>query len=418
MGADKPQAARQPWKGENAGMILQEMAQGALALGRDLSGMTFPETIDVSSGAAARTVEFLSEKGHRNAVMACDAATSKVAGTILLDAASSMKLALHPVLIDANAAGDVVADEASVVQLLLSVQQHRATAIVAAGSGTIHDLSRYAAYTASIPFVSVPTAPSVDGFTSLGAPLLIRGMKTTVSAVGPSALFADTDLLRAAPAPLVASGFGDMLGKLTSLLDWRIEARLGLSPYDEWAAAMTEDALESCIRHAGSIASRSAEGITALTEALIRSGLAMLILGSSNCASGAEHHLSHYWEMELHRTGQRQLLHGAKVGAASALISSLYKRIAASADGSGRYRDGEVVNAAGRKALERHWPEIQEWIGSLPEPGRIRDWLRSVGGPVSPQELGLPEQLVENSLREADKVRPNRFTLLRAYNRY
>ncbi len=380
--------------------------------------MTFPETIDVSSGAAARTAEFLSEKGHRSAVMACDKVTAEIAGTILLDAASSMKLTLHPVLIDADAAGDVIADEASVVQLLLAVQQHRATAIVAAGSGTIHDLSRYAAYTAGIPFVSVPTAPSVDGFTSLGAPLLIRGMKTTVSAVGPSALFADTDLLRAAPAPLVAAGFGDMLGKFTSLLDWRIEARLAYSRYDEWAASMTEDALESCIRHAAGIAGRSAEGITALTEALISSGLAMLILGSSNCASGAEHHLSHYWEMELHRTGQRQLLHGAKVGAASALISSLYKTIAASDEASCRYRHGKAMDPAGRERLARHWPEIQAWIGGLPEPGTIQDWLRSVGGPVSPQELGLPEQLVENSLREADKVRPRRFTLLRAYNRY
>ena len=41
------------------------------------------------------------------------------------------------------------------------------------------------------------------------------------------------------------------------------------------------------------------EAYEQLMYALIISGLAMQIIGSSRPASGAEHHMSHLWEMEV-----------------------------------------------------------------------------------------------------------------------
>ena len=63
-----------------------------------------------------------------------------------------------------------------------------------------------------------------------------------------------------APQPLVAAGFGDMLGKYTSLLDWKFSSTTAGEPYDEQVAAITEKALEACIQHVEAIGQRTEEG--------------------------------------------------------------------------------------------------------------------------------------------------------------
>ncbi|MBB6673637.1 sn-glycerol-1-phosphate dehydrogenase [Cohnella nanjingensis] len=364
------------------------------------------ERLELRAGAIRLVTPYLAEKGYRRVVIVADAHTYAAAGKTLEEDLTAARIAAPVSRIKPNAIGDVVADEASIVQLLLDIQQHQAEAVVAAGSGTLHDIARYAAYTAGIPFVSVPTAPSVDGFNSKGAPLLIRGDKITIGAIGPDAIFADLDILVQAPPSLVAAGFGDMLGKHTSLFDWRFGALAAGEPYLEEAAVMTRSALRQCMDQAGLIAKRDEEGIAVLTGALIESGFAMLLFGQSHPASGAEHHLSHYWEMECIRQGRKQLLHGAKVGVACIEISKLYHRLAE--EGAGRW--------SGRERIGGQWEEIAALIGQIPDAETLVGVLRTVGGPTSPADLGISEELVARSLREAHHIRPNRYTLLHAYN--
>ncbi len=241
----------------------------------------------------------------------------------------------------------------------------------------------------------------MDGFNSKGAPIIIRGEKKTIAAIGPDAIFADLEILANAPAAMVAAGFGDMLGKYTSLLDWSFGASEGGEPYSEEVAEITRIALNKCVEHAPQIASRDQEGIRILIEALIESGLAMLLFGQSHSASGAEHHLSHFWEMEYIRLGKRQLLHGAKVGVACAEISKLYHRLAAEESGL---------------AFTANPKKVREAIAALPDEMTIRGWLKQVGGPSTTEELGVDAELLKRSLQEAHQVRLNRYTLLRAYN--
>jgi glycerol-1-phosphate dehydrogenase [NAD(P)+] len=282
----------------------------------------------------------------------------------------------------------------------LDIQRTSADLVIAAGSGTLHDIARFAAYTTGLPFVSVPTAPSVDGFTSKGAPIIIRGEKITVPAIGPIAIFADLDILREAPGAMAAAGFGDMLGKYTSLFDWKVGRITAEEPYMPLVAEITEEALQACVRHAGDIGERTEEGIRILIGALIDSGLAMLLFGQSHPASGAEHHLSHYWEMEYIRSGRRQLLHGAKVGVACAEITALYREFA-------RLPQAQQIKG---------WDEIRREIDKLPGEEEIRSLLRTVGGPATIGELGVEPGLLERSKREAHRVRLNRHTLLRIIN--
>lgn len=358
----------------------------------------FPDPILIEAGGITQAAPYIVDNGYRNIVIVADDHTYRIAGQQLADNLQQLGLTVAVTLIKPDRQGDVIADEASIIQLILDIQRTAADLMLAAGSGTLHDIARYAAYTTKLPFVSVPTAPSVDGFTSKGAPIIIRGEKITVPAIGPVAIFADLDILRAAPGKMVAAGFGDMLGKYTSLFDWKVGKITADEPYSALVADITEEALEACVRHAGEIGNRTEKGIRVLIEALIDSGLAMLLFGQSHPASGAEHHLSHYWEMEYIQTGKRQLLHGAKVGVACAEITALYHDFAA----------GQQAQAV------TGWSEISPELAKLPDEAEIRRLLQTVGGPSTIAELGLDPQLLERSKREAYRVRLNRHTLLRA----
>lgn len=386
--------------------------------GKGSSGSASPkidlERIRIGDGVLQEIGMYGEEKGFANVVVVSDAATYRAAGERVAAALRRPGIAVHETMLRPDGQGDVIADEATLVQLLVDIQRSGAEAVVAVGGGTVHDIARYCAYTTGIPFLSVPTAPSVDGFTSRGAPILLRGEKKTIPAIGPIAIFADMDVLQEAPPPLVAAGYADLLGKYTSLFDWRFGATVAGEPYSEAVAEMTRRALTSCTKLTASIARREPEGIRALMQGLIESGVAMLVFGQSHPASGAEHHLSHYWEMEYLKLGRRQLLHGAKVGVACLEIRKLYADIARTGFGSDPPSGSEQAERQLR--IRRSWNDIVADIERLPAAEELEEKLRMVGAPVAPSELGLDPRLLERSFREAHLVRPDRYTLLRAWN--
>jgi glycerol-1-phosphate dehydrogenase [NAD(P)+] len=352
-------------------------------------------------GAINQIAPFLKNESLRKVVVVADHLTYAVVGEILTEMIREDGIAVSVTLIKPDLKGDVIADAESLIQLILDLKTFSAEVVVAVGTGTLHDLARFSAYAINIPFVSVPTAPSVDGFNSKGAPLILRSEKKTIQAIGPLAIFADLNILTQAPKELVAAGFGDMLGKYTSLFDWKFSNIVGGEPYSAVVSELTRQALQQCVDHVDEIAKRSPEGIRLLTQALLESGFAMLLFGQSHPASGAEHHLSHYWEMEFLRLGRRQILHGAKVGVACAEISELYHQLA----------QGSLPLTA-----VNHQNAMKDAIAEIPDERTIRNLLKRVGGPSTREELGVNEDLLKRSLKEAHLIRPNRFTLLRAYN--
>ena len=76
--------------------------------------------------------------------------------------------------------------------------------------------------------------------------MIIEGVKKTVYCHAPIAIFGDISTLCAAPQPMIAAGFGDMLGKYTSIADWRLGRLLWDEPYDEAIAQRTLDAVQQC----------------------------------------------------------------------------------------------------------------------------------------------------------------------------
>ncbi|MEK3851098.1 sn-glycerol-1-phosphate dehydrogenase [Paenibacillus sp. FSL R7-0340] len=349
--------------------------------------------IEVRDGALESVVPYLNQLDYRHVTLVEDEHTSAAAGKKVAELIREAGLTVDVVRLPQNAVGDVIADETYIMKVLLGVVD-KSQAVLAVGSGTIHDLVRFVCYKMNRPFLSVPTAASVDGFTSAGAPLIVDGSKQTFQAVPPEAIFADLSVLANAPQTMTAAGFGDMLGKFTSLADWHVSRDLGNEPYSPVANRITEEALRDCVEHVDEIAAGSKAGVEVLMNALIASGISMLMIDHSRPASGGEHHISHRIEMDFIAEGRKQVLHGAKVGVASALLSDLYRDLAASQD-----------------------VEAFKVYRELPTSEQMRAWLAQVGGPSTIAELGVTEEQLARALRTAHTLR-DRYTGLKYMNEH
>ncbi len=342
---------------------------------------------------------------------------------------------------------EIIADEHYLVQTLIHAPIGAST-FLAVGSGTITDITRFISHRTGRAFISLPTAPSVDGFTSIGAPLVINGVKQTFSAQAPIALFADLDTLCNAPQKLIAAGYGDMIGKFTSLADWRLGALLWDEPFDETIYKRTQAAVQRCIQHTEAISQRSEEGVRHLMEALIESGLCMLDIGNSRPASGTEHHASHYWEMKLLQEKRPAALHGAKVGFALIHAAAYYAKIramsrqtmldcleAATLPSQGQE---EVIIQKGygalaeevirehqpfiamtsetfdsiKRRIAENWDDIQAIAATVPAPDEIQSYLQQAGGVTEAVSLGLRDDEISVGFTYGHYLR-NRFTVLK-----
>ncbi|MEF8849425.1 MAG: sn-glycerol-1-phosphate dehydrogenase [Candidatus Bipolaricaulota bacterium] len=199
--------------------------------------------------------------------------------------------------------------------------------MVACGSGTINDITRYLSYKLNKPYTIVGTAPSMDGYASSVAPLTVDGVKKTYNAAPPEAIIADLDVLKDAPWRMIQSGFGDLLGKYTSLLDWKLSKILLNEYYCAQAERIVREELTNIMEIGSELKDRSRESIKVLTKGLIKSGLAMLMVESSRPASGSEHHFSHFLELYGSLFDQGIPSHGNKVGLGTYFTSSLYLKL-------------------------------------------------------------------------------------------
>ena len=200
--------------------------------------------------------------------------------------------------------------------------------LIAIGAGTIHDITRYCAKECNIDFVACPTAASVDGFCSSVAAMTWNGCKKTFTAVAPKMVVADLDIIKNAPLRLAKSGFCDMIGKYTSITDWKVGNILTGELFCERIADMTMRATKAVLDTVGGIISGDTNAYEKLMYGLLLSGLAMQMLGFSRPASAAEHHISHFIEMEPVGLGVRsEALHGEKVGVGTLIVIKEYQRL-------------------------------------------------------------------------------------------
>lgn len=169
--------------------------------------------------------------------------------------------------------------------------------IIGVGSGVIQDLCKYVSFLCKIDYFIVATAPSMDGYASVGAAMIANDMKVTFSAHVPKAIIADTEVLKDAPLEMIVAGYGDIIGKYSCLNDWKLSALVN----GEYFCQKVYDLMMSQVLKVRPLSKklmeRDGEAVGALMEALVVAGIAMSLVGNSRPASGSEHHLSHYFEI-------------------------------------------------------------------------------------------------------------------------
>lgn len=337
------------------------------------------QAIRVGSGVMQELPGILRDLGASHIFLVADNYTYEAAGRQVEQLLDQAGLPYHkrvfqtetPLVPNEYALGSVLAAMTSQDDMLLAV-----------GSGTLNDVTKYVSARTGIPYVIAATAPSMDGYASTVAPTILDGFKTTLPAVYPAAIVADVDILKDAPMPMLTAGFGDIIGKFTSLADWRLSHQLNGEYYCPEVAGVIEAAVETCAANAQALAQREPQAIQAVTEALILSGLAMGMVGVSRPASGAEHQMAHYWEMDALRRGEEHPLHGNAVGVGTVLAASLYEM-----------------------AVE-YLPQGF----AAPDKGQILACLQAAGSCADPKELGIRRELCLESLLHAMELR-DRFTV-------
>lgn len=251
---------------------------------------------------------------------------------------------------------------------------------IAVGAGSINDLTKRAAHELGLPYIAVATAASMDGYTASGAALLHNGVKQTFACAAPVAVFADLDILAAAPPTMTASGYGDLLGKITAGADWIIADALGIEPIDPRAWAMVQGPLPDLIADPARYVSGDPAAIESLFLGLVLTGLAIQATGSSRCASGSEHQFSHLWEMRGLEHDGELVSHGMKVGFGTLFATALYERL-----------------------LARDWSnvDVERALGAAADPQDVENAIRAMTDPPAMIDLALRETAAKHTAPDA-----------------
>ena len=256
-------------------------------------------------------------------------------------------------------------DVNSVEKVLNEIKKDHTDLIIGIGGGRSVDIAKMTAITLKKSFVSIPTSASHDGIAS---PFVsIRGEKPySIIGTAPLGVFVDIEILKKAPKRLLASGCGDLMAKVTAVRDWEI-ARDSVGEYfGTYAANLASMSAKIVIENSKNFKKRP--DVRMIVEALISSGVAACIAGSSRPCSGAEHLFSHAVDYLEPGIG----LHGEKCGIGSILISKL---------------------------------QGQDWR-------KIVQMLKNVGAPTTAKQIGLKPKILAKALTIAQSLRPERYTIL------
>ncbi len=339
-------------------------------------------------------------------------------------------------------------DESALGEILFALDKDT-DFLVSVGSGSITDLTRYVAFNTKRPFVSVGTAASMDGYTSVVAPLLNKGVKVNRPSTHPKVLVCDIDIIKNAPYDMMYSGFGDVLGKYIAKADWIAGRIINGEQYCPMCADLAVEAVEKCIANADGIRNRTDEGIKSLIEALILAGITILIIGNTRPVASAEHNMAHYWEMMKLLKKEKAPAHGTSVGVATAYAMKFFehflqsdftkvdKAAVRSKAKTRQQREKEMIEYYGVKAgtsIMKENPEdfldwseqerridaivnnidkIREELKFLPSSKEVIEILKKVASPLTAEEIGVEDELLKKALMCAKDYR-SRYTLFKS----
>ena len=396
--------------------------------------------VSIGKDALYDLPRFAKELGFHSLYLICDPITYDIAGRRCMEILAQANVPSTIRILDHTGF-----DEATVGELVCYMPKE-CDLMVALGTGSINDMTRFLSCRMGRPFFTVATAAPMDGFASALAVLNINHFKTSVNAQTPTAIIGDTEILKIAPYRMIAAGLGDLLGKSTCLCDWKLSRIINQEHYCENIVALVENCVQQVLSQVDRVKERDPEVLGKIMEGLVLTGVAMSLYGNSRPASGCEHHISHYWEMIFEQAGMRPAPHGIQVGVGTVLILRLVEALKtiqvdfeAARTAARAYRpevwEKEIRDAYGTAAqgiielehdahknstqgrlqridaIQLHWNEILQLLDSLPRSEDLVAILKSLASPCTPAEIGVDTDLLRKTLLYCKEVRP-RYTIL------
>lgn len=342
----------------------------------------------------------------------------------------------------------LIPNETALGEILLTMD-NSTEFLLAVGSGSITDLTRYAAHVSKKPFAAVGTAASMDGYTSVVAPLTFGNLKVNKPAGFPKVLVCDLDIMSQAPYHMFLSGFGDVIGKYMAKADWLLGSIINQEVVCPACIDIVTQAVEQCIKNVDQIKNRTVEGTRALIEGLILSGLTILIIGHTRPVASNEHSMAHYWEMMQLQAGVEPPQHGLSVGVATVYCLQFFERYFeldpekfrleeakaaylqpeqqtqlvldkfGAKIGSAIIRDNDQIGIGWPEverrfhALKAKHDQIRRQLAFLPKARQILEIFRKLGYPWPAKAIGIDDRLLFNSLMYAKEYR-NRYTVFKS----
>jgi glycerol-1-phosphate dehydrogenase [NAD(P)+] len=402
------------------------------------------QDIYVGTDLIARLPGYIERRGlGKNCVVVCDENTYRVAGErvykILRDTGFSA------ILCKFERPGELVPDETTIGELLLTIQPETEF-LVAVGSGSITDTCRVNAERCHIPFVSVGTAASMDGYTSVVAPLMLKGVKIHRHGPCPEIIVCDLSVLATAPIEMVRSGVGDVLGKYIAIADWKIGNIINDEPYCPTCGNIVIEAVDKLLDNVDDIKNRTERGMRILIEGLLLAGITIMIVGHTRAVASAEHNIAHFVEMKMLEKYHRAPSHGATVGVGTLMVYPAFKKFANEdltgiAVGSlapmpeaarrafmiecygkvaaetimeenlGDFLTFQELHRRAARAKER-FSEIKAVIDEMPTYEKVYEAMKRLGAPLTMAELGVDRDIEVTSMRCCKDYR-TRYTLFK-----
>lgn len=394
-----------------------------------------------------RLPEYLRQRqlGSR-VVVITDNVVYEVAGRTVVEllraAGYAVKLCLlerdEPLLPNETALGEVLLTMETDTEFLLSV-----------GSGTLTDIARYVSVCTGKPFACVGTAASMDGYTSVVAPLLHGKQKVNKPAGYPAVLVCDIEIMKTAPLEMMIAGFGDVVGKYIAKADWILGRIVNEEPYCPACVELIDEAVGHCVGAIAGIRAGTEEGIQRLIEGLVLAGLTVLVIGHTRAVASMEHNMGHYWEMLKLQREEDHPSHGTAVGVATGYVLRFYEQfLQADLDHldleaiknqrwTEAQREEAVMQAYGRavgrklldqednglisweeqvrriRVLQKNMTAIRSELAFLPSVSEVMAMYDRLGAPQTAAEIGIEGDLLRSSMLYGKDYR-NRYSVFNA----
>lgn len=376
---------------------------------------------------------------YKHVLLVCDKNTRAVCGDRvkeLLDDVIDVELTYADSLLIPN--------EAAVAKIEECINKNT-DLIIGVGSGVINDLCKHVSHAHSLPYYIVATAPSMDGYASKGAAMLFNGMKITTSASVPTAIIADTAVIKEAPIEMIKAGYGDVIGKYSCLNDWQLSSIVNGEPLCKYIYDLTYTTVNSVASMGNQLLMRDEKSINALMRALVIVGIAMAYMGNSRPASGSEHHLSHYFEVTGLLRNEPYFCHGIDVAYSTYVTAKLRKELLAIHSPNVRAfnealwesnirrvygKENDLSTANGiiemqkklgwiyenrAEAYIKQWAEIQSVISNSPTPEEVLKMLSSVELDIKDFDSTYSKEKLQDALHYAKDLK-DRYTVLWLYD--